>query len=85
LGVREVSARNLPRVQHEKRYSQEALAPEVGVDRTYIRAPERGVYSAGIDMPDKLAAVLDAETDTLLHRASEPDRKKPLSFRADPC
>ncbi|MEO6781560.1 MAG: helix-turn-helix transcriptional regulator [Bradyrhizobium sp.] len=78
----EVSARNLPRVQHEKRYSQEALAPEVGVDRTYIRALERGAYSANIDMPDKLAAVLGAETDMLLHRASKLGRKKPLPFRA---
>jgi DNA-binding XRE family transcriptional regulator len=79
----EVSARNPPRVQHEKR--QEALAPEVGVDRAYIRALERGAYSASIDMPGKLSAVLGAETDMLLHRASKPDRKKPLPFRASPC
>ncbi len=83
--MREVSARNLRRVQHEKGYSQEALAPEAGVGRTYIRALERGVYSASIDMPDKLAAVLGAETDTLLHRASKPGRKKPLPFRAGPA
>ena len=81
----EVSARNLPRVQHEKRYSQEALAPEVGVDRTYIRALERGVYGASIDMPDNLAALLDAETEMLLHRASKPGRNSPLPFRAGPC
>jgi DNA-binding XRE family transcriptional regulator len=83
--MREVSARNLRRVQHEKGYSQEALAPEVDVDRTYIRALECDLYSASIDMPDKLAAVLGAETDMLLHRASKPRRKKPLPFRAGPC
>lgn len=83
--MREVSARNPPRVQQEKRYSQEALAPKVGVDRAYTRALERGVYSASVDVPDKLPAVLGAETDTLLHRASKPDPKKPSPFRAGAC
>ena len=79
--MREISSRNLRQVQHEKGCSQEALILEVGVDGTYIRAFERGAYSASIE---KLAAVLGDETDTLLHCASKPDRKKLLSFCAGP-
>ena len=66
--MREVSARDPRRVRHEKGNSQEALGPAAGVDRTYIRPLECGIYCASIDMPDKLAAVLGAEPDTLLHR-----------------
>ncbi len=85
MDIREVFARNLRRARHEKGYSQEALALEAGVDRTYISALERCVYAASIDMFDKLAAVLGVETDTLLHRAAKSSPKKPSRSSADPC
>ena len=61
MQIREVFARNLRKARHEKGLSQEALAYEAEVDRTYISALERGVYGATIDMVDKLAAVLNVE------------------------
>ena len=77
MDIREVFARNLRWVRHENGYSQEALALEAGVDRTYVSALERGVHSASIDMVDKLAGVLGVETDTLLHRPAKAGRNKP--------
>ncbi len=79
MGIRGIFARNLRQVRHEKDYSQEALVLEADVDRTYIGALERCVYSASIDVVEKLAAVLGVETDTLLHHsAAKAGRKKPL-------
>ncbi len=56
MEIREVFARNLRRTRHAKGLSQEALAYEADVDRTYNSSLERGVYAATIDMFGKLAA-----------------------------
>ncbi len=69
-------ARNLRRCRHAKGLSQEALAHDAEVDRTYVSALERGVYAATIDMVGKLADVLGVEPDELLRRASRPIRGK---------
>ncbi|OBP78353.1 helix-turn-helix domain-containing protein [Mesorhizobium loti] len=71
MGIREVFARNLRRLREKKKLSQEALAHEAGVDRTYISALERSVYAATIDMVEKLAIVLEVEPATLLDPRSE--------------
>lgn len=71
MHIREVFARNLRRVRHERGLSQEALAHEAGIDRTYISALERGVYAATIDMIGRLANTLDVEPSTLLDQPSK--------------
>lgn len=73
---REVFARNLRLLRHERGLSQEALAHEAGIDRTYISALERGIYGATIDMVDKLASVLGVEPATLLQRRPGGSRRK---------
>ncbi len=69
MSIREVFARNLRKARHSKGLSQEGLAYEAGIDRTYVSALERGVYGATIDMVEKLAAVLDMEPSSLLQRS----------------
>jgi transcriptional regulator with XRE-family HTH domain len=76
MHIREVFARNLRKARNAKGLSQEALAHEAEVDRTYISALERGVYGATIDMVDKLAAVLDVEASVLLQRPTKPRPRK---------
>ncbi len=66
MEIREIFARNLRRHRQRKGLSQEALAHEAGVDRTYISALERSVYGASIDMIEKLAKVLEIAPATLL-------------------
>ena len=61
-------ARNLRRYRQERGLSQEALAHEAGVDRTYISALERSAYSASITMVDRLAKVLGVDASALLQR-----------------
>ena len=67
-------ARNLRKARNAKGLSQEALAHEAEVDRTYVSALERSQYSASIDMVDRLAKALDVEASTLLQR---PARSRP--------
>jgi transcriptional regulator with XRE-family HTH domain len=50
----------------ERELSQEALADLAGVDRTYVSALERQVYSASLDTIEKLADVLEIEPHELL-------------------
>jgi transcriptional regulator with XRE-family HTH domain len=76
MHIREVFARNLRKARNAKGLSQEALAYEAGIDRTYISALERGVYSATIDMVGKLAAVLEIEPSALLERQTRSRARK---------
>jgi transcriptional regulator with XRE-family HTH domain len=56
MDIREVFARNLRKARNAKGLSQEALAHEANIDRTYVSALERSEYSATIVMVDKLAS-----------------------------
>ncbi|HVB18368.1 MAG TPA: helix-turn-helix transcriptional regulator [Stellaceae bacterium] len=69
-------ARNLRQARNARGLSQEALAYEADVDRTYISALERGVYGATIDMVDKLAKVLGVEASDLLRHPTKRTRPK---------
>ena len=68
MELREEFARNLRKYRRQRQLSQEALANEAGIDRTYISSLERGVYSASVDMIEKLANVLSIEPAALLER-----------------
>ena len=76
MDIREVFARNLRKARHARGLSQEALAHEAEVDRTYISALERSVYGATIDMVDKLEAVLGVEASALLQRPTKSRQRK---------
>jgi transcriptional regulator with XRE-family HTH domain len=76
MTIREDFARNLRKLRHARGLSQEALAYEAGIDRTYISALERGVYSATIDMVAKIAAVLEVDPAILLQKPIRSSRRK---------
>ena len=76
MEIRDVFARNLRKARQAKGLSQEALAHDAGIDRTYISALERGVYGATIDMVDKLAVVLNIEASELLQRPARSRQRK---------
>lgn len=76
MDIREDFARNLRKFRRQKGLSQEALAHDAGVDRTYISALERCVYSASITMVEKLATVLGLEPVDLLQRSPKASRTK---------
>ena len=74
MSLRDIYARNLRKYRLEAKLSQEALAHEAGVDRTYISALERSVYSASIDMIERLASVLGVEASLFLERPAKARR-----------
>jgi transcriptional regulator with XRE-family HTH domain len=66
MSLRHIFAMNLRRVRAERELSQEALADLAGIDRTYVSALERQIYSASLDTIEKLADVLKVEPQELL-------------------
>ena len=74
--IREVFAPNLRKYRQAKGLSQETLAHEAGIDRTYISALERSQYSASITTVDKLATILGVEAAELLRRPAKASRTR---------
>lgn len=66
MAIREVFAENLKKYRKAKGLSQEELAHQSELDRTYISALERCVYAASIDVVDRIAQILDIKASDLL-------------------
>lgn len=69
MTIREVFAANLRRARLSAGLSQEGLADAAGLDRTYISSLERAIYSATIDVVDRLADAVGVEASDLLARS----------------
>lgn len=69
MDMRKVVGQNLKRLRLQRGLSQEELALAADIDRTYISALERGIYSASVTMIGKLAAVLKVEPYVLLQKS----------------
>lgn len=76
---------NLRRVRVAAGVSQEQLAVDAGVDRTYVGRVERGVENPTVGNLDKLAAALDVHISELFRepKAGE-ERAQPLSAGRKP-
>ena len=66
MDLRQVFAANLRRLRHTKGLSQETLAYEADVNRTYMSKLEKGASYPGLEIIGKLAAVLEVEPAELL-------------------
>jgi len=66
MDLREVFAANLRRLRHAKGLSQDDLAYEAEVSRSYLSQLEKGAFYASLKIVGKLAAVLDVEPAELL-------------------
>ena len=71
MDLRQAFAANLRRLRHAKGISQEDLAYEAGVNRTYLSKLEKGASYPGLEIIAKLATVLEVEPAELL-RVSVP-------------
>lgn len=75
MDLRQVFAANLRRYRHAKGLSQEELAHEAGVNRTYMSKLEKGGSYVGLEIIGKLAAVLEISPADLL-RIQSPKRAR---------
>jgi len=66
MDLRQVFAGNLRRLRHARGLSQEALAHEADVNRTYMSKLEKGASYPGLEIIGKLATVLKVEPAELL-------------------
>ncbi|MCK1410411.1 helix-turn-helix transcriptional regulator [Bradyrhizobium sp. 76] len=65
---RQVVATNLRRIRRERGFSQETLAYEADINRTYISKLEKGATWAGLEVLVKLSTVLQVEPSEFLQR-----------------
>lgn len=64
--ARAVLAANIIRLRRKKGWSQEALALEVGLHRTFVAHVERQSRNISLDNIERLAGALDVPTYALL-------------------
>ncbi|MGB9154638.1 MAG: helix-turn-helix transcriptional regulator [Alphaproteobacteria bacterium] len=77
MDLREVFAANLRRLRHETGLSQEDLAYNADINRTYISKLEKGICYPGLEIIGKLASVLGVAPAVLLELpARKPTRKR---------
>lgn len=66
MDVRQRLAVNMKRLRKERGWSQETLADEAGLDRTYISGIERVVKNPTITVVERLALALECALGALL-------------------
>jgi transcriptional regulator with XRE-family HTH domain len=77
MDLRQVFAINLRRFRHAKGLSQEELAYQAGVNRTYMSKLEKGGSYVGLEIIGKLAVVLEIDpADLLRGRSAKRPRRK---------
>jgi transcriptional regulator with XRE-family HTH domain len=74
MDLRQIFAENLVRLRKQNKLSQEALAADAGIDRTYVSSLERCVYSPSLDMIEKLAGALGVDPPQMLTKI--PGRRR---------
>lgn len=82
MDLREVFANNLRRLRHAKGLSQDDLAYEAEVSRSYLSQLEKGGFYASLKIVGKLATVLQVEPAELLRlprKKSSTEAKSPKS------
>ena len=66
MDVRQRLAMNMKQLRKERGLSQEALADEAGLDRTYISGIERVVRNPTVTVIERIAVALDCKLGVLL-------------------
>ena len=74
MDLRDGFAANLRRLRHEKGLSQDDLAYEAEVSRSYLSQLEKGAFYASLKIIGKLAEALSVEPDELLKRGAAEKR-----------
>ncbi|HEV7601061.1 MAG TPA: helix-turn-helix transcriptional regulator [Bradyrhizobium sp.] len=71
MDLREVFATNLRRLRNAKGMSQDELAYEAEISRSYLSQLEKGSFYVSIKIIGKLAKTLGVEPDELLKRLTK--------------
>lgn len=77
MDLREVFAANLRRLRNAKRVSQDTLAYDADVSRSYLSQLEKGAFYASLNVVGRLAEALEVEPAELL----KPPAKRAVRMR----
>lgn len=72
MDLKEIMARNLRQIRHDKKLTQEELADRAGLSMRYVGAIERGDVSASVTVLGQIADALEIEPGELLEKGSWP-------------
>lgn len=61
MKAQQLVARNLRRLRVSREVSQEALAVDAGIDRTYVSRLERSIENPSVAVLERLASALDVD------------------------
>ena len=78
MDLREVFAGNLRRLRHEKGMSQDDLAYEAEISRSYLSQLEKGTFYASLKIVGKVAQALDVQPAEL-HKITDSPSKSGAS------
>jgi transcriptional regulator with XRE-family HTH domain len=76
MDLREIFAANLRRIRHEKGFSQDDLALEAGISRSYLSQLEKAEFYASLKIIGQISDVLEIEPAELLKLPEGKGRKK---------
>src|SRR5260370_11644198 len=82
--LRQAFAANLRRLRNAKGISQEDLAYEADVNRTYLSKLEKGVSYPGLEIIAKLAVSLWVKPAVLLLQPEKTEKRIPKHIPANP-
>jgi len=80
MNARALVARNLRRIRVRRQLSQEILAVDANIDRSYVSRLERGLENPTITVLEKLARALDTDL-TDFFRVPSKGEAYPLPLR----
>ena len=75
MDLRQVFATNLRRFRRKRGISQEELAHEAKINRSYVSTLENGLVYVGLEIIEKLAKTLDVEPSEFLKKNRKPKPK----------
>ena len=78
MGSRQLIARNIRAIRLSKRISQEVLALEAEIDRSYVSGLERALENPTVDLLDKIAEALGAKTIEFFSETAVTPKPKAL-------
>lgn len=84
MNGRELISWNMRRLRGEKGISQERLANESGVDRTYVSRLERRMENPSIGILEKIANTLGAHVSELLREPIDGEEPKQVKAGRKP-
>lgn len=68
MDLRDLFAANLRRLRHDKGLSQDELAYDAGISRSYLSQLEKGVFFVSIKVIGRLSETLKVEPEEFLKR-----------------